>query len=271
MFITLAAFRELLVLDPTHKLDADYAPRVMTPFFEAGQSVNDQGALEFRGGKVETTAKTVASVSVEVGRDPMKMGRSVVFHVREGAGWKATPVVLSAGKATLAVEGAEVSWWAELMGDADAQLALVGSEAAPQTAAPPPPVVLAPAPVLVPPPPPPLVSAASPGAPVRTASYFVLGGAVVAAGAGAIFGVKSSTAFGQINTVQRDGNGVITGLTETQAAALGASAARDGTIANACFIGAGALAVGGALMWWLGAPVAVAAGPGGVVVSGRLP
>jgi hypothetical protein len=200
----------------------------------------------------------------------MKMARSVVFHLRDGASWKATSVVLSAGKATLAVDSVEVSWWAELLGEADVQLALVGSETAPQVAVPPAPLVLAPTPPL-PPPAPPLVTASSSGAPVRTASYFVLGGAVVAAGAGAIFGVKSSAAFSQIDKVQRDGNGVITGLTETQAQALGTGAARDGTVANACFIGAGALAVGGALMWWLGAPVAVAAGPGGVVVSGRLP
>jgi hypothetical protein len=266
-----AAFRELLTLDPGHKLGGDYAPRVMTPFFEAGQAVTEQGALEFRALPAETSPKTVTGLAVEVGKDPLKMARSVVFHVREGGSWRAEPAPLAAGKATLALSSGEVSWWAELLGDNDSQLVLAGSETAPQIASPPAPVVLAPPEPKLVPPPPPMVTAPAPGAPVRTASYVVLGGAVLAAGAGTIFGIKSSGELSSITKAQRDGSGVITGLTERQAASAGADAARDGTIANVCFIGAGALAVGGALMFFLGAPVAVAPGPGGVVVSGRLP
>ena len=265
-----AAFRELLVLDPGHKLGGDYAPRVMTPFFEAGQAVTEQGALEFRALSAETSGRSVTSLSVEVGKDPLKLARSVVFHVRDAAAWKASPVPLSAGKAQLAVSGSEVSWWAELLGDNDAQLVLVGSESNPQLASPPP-VLAPPEPKLVPPPPPMVTAAPTASAPVRTASYVVLGGAALAAGAGAVFGVKSSGEFSTISKAQRDASGVITGLTERQAATAGLDAARDGTIANACFIGAGALAVGAVLMWLLGAPVAVVPSPGGVVVSGRFP
>jgi hypothetical protein len=268
------AFRELLSLDPGHTLDADYAPRVMTPFMEAGQAVNEQGSLQFREGKAETTATRVTSLSVELSRDPLKMARAVVFHVREGPAWKAIPVTLRDGKATLTVDAAEVSWWAELMGENEAQLALVGSQATPQMTAPPPPAAV----VLAPPPPPPAVlmpasevAATTSGGSVRTASYFVVGGAAVAAGVGAAFGVLSSAGFSKLQQAQRDEAGVISGLTERQANTIAADAARDGTIANACFIGAGALAVGGALMFFLGAPVSVAPTPGGVVVSGRLP
>src|SRR4051812_3047044 len=39
-----AAFRELIVLDPDHVLEAEYAPRVMTPFFEARQATLEAGA-----------------------------------------------------------------------------------------------------------------------------------------------------------------------------------------------------------------------------------
>lgn len=263
-----AAFRELLVLDPARKLDGDFAPRVTTPFMEAGQAVSELGALEFRPGRVDANAGKVTALTVELGRDPLKMARSVVFHVRSGATWKATPSPLSEGKATLAVSDAEVSWWAELLGDNDAQLVLIGSEETPQVASPPAPVALVPGTTLAPPPPP-MVTAAAPGSPVRTASYVVLGGAVVAAGVGAVFGIKSSGGYASIQNAERDANGVITGLTESRAAAVGAEAARDGTIANACFIGAGALAVGAVVMWIAGAPVAVAPTPGGVVVSGR--
>jgi hypothetical protein len=264
-----AAFRELLVLDPGHKLDGDFAPRVTTPFMEAGQAVTDQGPLEFRAGKPETTSAAVTSLSVEVGRDQLKLARSVVFHVREGAGWKATPMPLTAGKASLSVNGAEVSWWAELIGDADAQLVLLGSEATPQIASPPAPLVLAPPPLN--PPPPMVTTTTTTGGGVRTASYVVLGGAMIAGGVGLVFGLKSSGEFASIDKAQRNEAGVITGLTEQQAAAAASGGARDGTIANACFIGAGALAVGGVVMWLVGAPVVVTPGPGGVVVSGRLP
>jgi hypothetical protein len=278
------AFKQLLVLDPGHKLDAEYAPRVTTPFMEASQFVAEQGALEFRPGKVETSASAVTRISVEVGKDPLKQARSVVFHVAEPGGWKATGVVLTDGVATLAVDGAEVRWWAELWGDNDAQLAVVGSEGSPQIA------VARPAPVMIPKEPQVTAVPALPGndvpalpgnevklgagAPVRVASYVVLGGAVVSAGVGVVFGFKSQGAYAQLANVERDMNGTITNLTEQQAHAVAQTAARDGTIANVCFIGAGALAVTGGLMWLLGGPpkaVAMTPAPGGIVVSGRFP
>ena len=115
------------------------------------------------------------------------------------------------------------------------------------------------------------MTATSQGGGVRTASFVVLGGALAGAGVGAVFAIKSSGEFASIEKATRNEAGVITGLTEQQAVAAGANAARDGTIANACFIGAGALAVGGVVMWLVGAPVVVTPAPGGVVVSGRFP
>jgi hypothetical protein len=266
-----AAFKELLVLDPSHKLDSDYAPRVTTPFMEAGQLVAEVGALELKAAPPQTSATRVTGLTVEVPKDGLKLARTVVFHVDDGAGWKTLPATLADGRASVAVDAALVRWWAELVGDNDAQLVLLGSEAAPQAAAPPPPVVLTPTVTPTPDVAPVVTAPASKGSPVRTASYFVLGGAVVSAGVGVIFGLKSSGEYSQLANVQRDTNGTITGLTEVQANATASAAARDGTVANACFIGAGALAVTGALMWWLGAPVAVAPTPGGVAVAGTFP
>ncbi len=41
-----AVFTELLTLDPEHKLENDYAPRVMTPYYEAKRVVGERGVLE---------------------------------------------------------------------------------------------------------------------------------------------------------------------------------------------------------------------------------
>lgn len=286
------SFRELLVLDPTHKLDDDYAPRVMTPFFEAGQLVTAEGALEFIESQVEMRSDS-ATLGVEVGKDPLNMARAVVFHVKKASGWEVVRKNLKSKRASLNVNSTEVSWWAELLGDNEAQLALVGSETSPRAvtsiqSTPDVPLAQSLPPVgphdeLSPP----LNADAYPesdlptrlekksprasGTALRTASYFVLGTALVTAGIGVGFGVKSSNSFTELKNVQRDENGTITSLTERQAQSVATAAARDGMVANVCFVGAGALAVGGALMWWFGAPVAVVPSPNGVFVSGRLP
>ena len=249
-----AAFHELMVLDPDHTLDAEYAPRVMTPFFEARQAVIDAGALEFKPGQVQNGADKV-ELSVLVGRDPMKLARAVRFHFRTTADWKVGDATLEGGKATMRVDAPEVTWWAELLGDNEAQLELLGSEAVPRVERPPAAVAL----VL------------PPGSPVRAVSYGVLGAALVAGGVGTYFAFQSSDALSKIDRAARDGNGTITGLTEKAAYNLNASGKQNATIGNALFITGGALAIGGVLMWWFGAPVAVAPAPNGVTVSGSLP
>ena len=266
-----AAFRELLVLDPDHTLEAEYAPRVMTPFFEAHQAAQESGALEFKAGPVETSKDKVETVSVVLARDPLKQARGVRFHLKAGGEeWRTTDVALKDGQAVLVVGAPEVSWWAEALGDNECQLQLVGAEAAPRVERPPPPLVIAP-PVEVAPPPPQVVAPAPSGAPVRAVSYGVLGAALVAGGVGAYFAFQSNSALAQIDYAARNSSGTITGLTEKAANDLNNSGKQNALIGNGLFIGAGALAVGGALIWWFGAPVAVAPAPSGVIVSGRLP
>lgn len=280
-----AAFRELLILNPSHKLAAEYAPRVMTPFFEAGQLVHEKGFLDFRAADAELGPKSVTAISVEVKRDPLKMARSVVFHVAEGSGWMTAQAELRGSRATLSVNRAEVSWWAELLGENDAQLVLVGSAAEPQVASIPPPTLAPP----LPPPAPPLVASTPPAsgaapaavAPhrstwVRTTSYFVLSGAVICAGIGTFWGVRSNGSRAQINNLKPNQDGIIDptqpgNMTKAAANVLATNAGHQGLYANVSFLAATVLGITGGLMWWFGAPVAITPSPGGIVVSGTLP
>lgn len=274
-----AAFTELLVLDPTHKLGEDFAPRVSTPFLEASSSVAETGALELKQLPPGTRDGRVVALNVEVPKDPLKLTRSLVFHFMLGGAWQTKTATLDAGKASVSTDAGEpeVKFWVELFGDNEAQLVVLGSESAPVLATPPAPMVSA-----TPPPPPtpvvePIVTkAASSGGGVRTASYFVLGGAVVAGGVGAFFGIRNSTTLGSITGATRDADGRITGLTEREAQTRGAQAATDGAIANVMFVSAGALAAAGVVMFIVGGPetpakVSLAPAPGGVLVSGSFP
>lgn len=258
-----AAFRELLVLDPAHQLQTEYAPRVMTPFYEVRQQVIERGSLEVK--PIATTTTRVESVGVSLVRDPLSMARGVRFHLLTDGAWKTTDAMLTAGTATLPVSAPEVTWWAELLGENEAVLAMVGSEAAPRVDGRPTPV-----------------AAAEPAAkvekvptrsssPLRGVSYAVVGVGVVAAGVGAYFGVQSSAAFAQVRRAPTDSVGRITGLTERRAYQLDAQGKQQAMIANVLFVSAGVLAAGGVAMWIAGAPVVVTPAPNGVVIAGALP
>ncbi|MFT3712256.1 MAG: hypothetical protein QM817_31815 [Archangium sp.] len=271
------AFSELLTLDPGHKLAEEFAPRVMTPFFEAGQAVNEAGALELKAAAVSASNGRLTALNVEVPKDALKLVRSLVFHISINAPWSTRTVPLEGGKASTPVDATEVQWWAELLGENDAQLVVLGSESNPLVATPPAPMVSATAPPPLPPSAEPVVTkSASSGGAVRTASFFVMGGAVVAAGVGAFFGVRSSTALGSITGATRDDQGRITSLTEREAAARGAQAASDGLIANILFVSAGVVAAAGIVMFIVGGPetparVTLAPALGGFALSGSFP
>jgi hypothetical protein len=262
-----AAFREMLVIDPTRQLATEYAPRVMTPYYEVRQLVLEAGSLEFKAGPPVTTAGAVESVSVALVRDPLAMARAVRFHLQTADGWKQVEAPLKAATATLPVGAPQARWWAELLGENESVLASIASETSPRVDLPPAPAPSsAPAAVTQ-------VEAVQPrpGSPVRGLSYGVMGAALVVGGVGAYFGVQSAGAFGQIKNADKDTSGRITGITERRAHELDAQGKQQATIANALFISAGALAVGGITMWLLGAPVAVSPTPNGVSVAGNLP
>lgn len=238
--------------------------------------MNEAGALELKAAAPSAKDGHVVALNVEVPRDALKLVRTVVFHFSMGAVWQSRSVPLQGTTASVATDAPELQWWAELFGENDAQLVVLGSEGAPLTATPPAPMVSAtpgppPAPVAEP-----MVTKSASGGGVRTASFFVLGGAAVAGGVGAFFGVRSSSGFASISGATRDAEGRITGLTEREAQTRGAQAAADGTIANILFVSAGVVAAAGVVMLVVGGPsddakVSLAPAPGGLLVTGRFP
>jgi hypothetical protein len=263
------AFRELLTLDPEHRLSGDYAPRVVTPFFEAKRQVTEGGALVFKPMPAQVEPGVVHSVRARVDSDPLRWARQVRFHVRSGEAWTSSEVALSAdGEASVATSTPEVRWWAELLGEHGAVLEQIADEKNPQIDA-------APASSL------PTAAVTQPTPPARTAStststpasrwlaYSLAGGAVVSTGVGAFFGWKSQNDLSQINSAPRSG-GVVQ-MTEVRANQLNDDSRRSAQLADGLFIAAGALAVGGGLVFFLGHDTVVAPGPGSLTVVGSLP
>jgi hypothetical protein len=268
-----AAFRELLILDPTRTLSGEYAPKVMTPFLEAQKQVKESGGLELDA-EVATAPGRVDSITVKVKRDPLGVGEQVRFHVQSASGaWRALAVPLTDYQAVLPTGGSEVYWWAELLGANEVQLALLGSPTEPRAEK-----VKLPEPAQVAeaaPAPTKIIKIQETQSPLRPISYVLVGGALVAAGGGAYFGVRSSEAFTALDKVERDDQGRVTNLTERQAYELDKQGKEHATIANVLFISAGALAATGIVLWIVGMPkeveVAIGPAPGGVVFAGTLP
>jgi hypothetical protein len=261
------AFQTLAVLAPDHQLMGDYAPRVVTPFFEAKGWVADQGtALRFEAAPASKTETLVEGVAVQVASDVLKLGRSVRFHLHpEGASWTEQESPLADGKATAAVQGERIHWWAELLDERQAVLALVGSDASPVTELSPRLEALARA----------LAQPKNPSdeagarSPLRTAAYVSLGVAVGTAATGGYFGLRSRSARQEIEGAAVDDRGVTTGLTQREALELDERARSSARLANILFGVVGATAIAGGTLWVLGAPVAVSATPTGVTVGGE--
>lgn len=286
--VALSAFTTLLTLDPERRLDKAYAPRVMTPFLEAGQVVKDQGALQaIPVQPVVEAHETKLGVAVPV--DALELVEKVRFHVRQATGWERREAGLVEGSATVVVGNGVRAWWAEVLGRDEAQLLLVGSSAAPLEVEPlanapsPDPAALPqqpPQPQVALPGPqamtaPPVAEPTDSGSTARTASYFVLGGALVAGAVGGTLGALSAAEFSNLRSPTRNGSGVITELTQVEATQRAQVAARQGLMANVLLVGAGAAAVTGVIMFIVGGarpkPIAIAVTPVGLQVVGAFP
>ncbi|WP_224245761.1 hypothetical protein [Hyalangium gracile] len=268
------AFQTLLVLSPEHRLEGDYAPRVVTPFFEAKAWVGDHGALRLEPEPEQEGPTPIERVTVRVAADPLKLGRAVRFHLRaEGADWSLQEVPLAKGEASAAVKGARVQWWAELLDERQAVLALVGSATAPLLrAAPRPQAALNPP--LTPTQDTPSVekrSSATSTSAWRKLAYVSLGVAAGTGAAGGYFGLRSRSARSQLEGAAVNEQGLTTGLTQREAFELDERARSNARLANVLFGIAGATAIAGGTLWLLGTPVTVSATPAGVTVGGELP
>jgi hypothetical protein len=285
------AFRELLVLNPTYELPADQPPRVRTPFYEAKDWAKKRGALASTAG-AEQQPGLVASVWVKVDKDELKLARGVRFHLRRGGADRAVDVPLKSGRAETPVGAAEVAWWYEVTGERGRVLLEGASAQAPRqeratgtaVAATPdlkqPPADVPPpkeTPVLAPTLPAekrPEVAESAPSTHgwMWPTGWGLVGAGALAAGIGIIFGAQANASRATVLNAETNADGVITGLTQTEAAALEQKAQSQATVANALFITGGALAATGVVFVVVesvgGTRVAVAPAPGGLVARG---
>ncbi len=262
-----AAFQTLVVLAPEHQLMGDYAPRVVTPFFEAKGWVAEEAAeLKFEA-SASKTENFIEGLAVQVQKDVLKLTRAVRFHLRpDTAAWREETVPFEEGKAALTVKGERVQWWAELLDERQAVLALVGSDTAPLNELSPRLEALTRAPKL-----PTDTVEGRFGPPMRMASYALMGVAVTTGATGGYFGLRSRSARSQVEGATVDDRGLTTGLTQREALELDQRARSSARLANIFFGIAGASAIAGGTLWVLGKPVTVSATPGGVTVGGEIP
>jgi hypothetical protein len=279
------AFALLLTLDPDHKLTGDNPPRVMTPFYEARGRASEQGKLDAKPLPAAVEAGRVAQVAIEVTSDPLKMVKKVRFHLKtEDKPWAEQSADLAGKTASVSTDGAQVSWWAELIGERDAVLLGVGTHGAPQHegSAPvaKPDIKLAPKgePLASPPAPPsqeltqqqpPLEAGTSSG---RAASIALIAAGAVSLGVGVALGVVSFVDRNKVNNAMKDANGVVTGITQADAFALDATVHTTATVANVLFGVGGALAAAGVIIFIISpsssSSVALAPSAQGFVLSG---
>jgi hypothetical protein len=265
-----STFQTLLVLAPDYRLGGDYAPRVVTPFFEAKGWVSDKRAA--LGLEALPTSAEDGLLTVQVKTDVLNLGRLVRFHLREeGDEWRPREQPLVEGKASVERKGGRVEWWAELLDERRAVLTSVGSDTSPLVALAPGALVSAPAPAPVPSPEKLPRVAGAPGSPLRTVAYVCLGLAAGAGAAGGYLGWQSNQARARVVGAPVDEAGYTQGLTQREAFALDARARAQGGWANILFGVAGTAAIAGGTLWVLGAPVSVSATPSGVVVGGVFP
>lgn len=300
------AFSALLTLNPAFTLTGNHPPRVTTAFFEARAWASNNGALEAKQLDGVLEPGTVKAVRVEVAKDPAKLVKKVRFFI--GGVAVVSPVSANIASAAPRPATAEVTWWAQLLGDKDAVLMDLGSATSLKTeTAPPKPVAAAPTPPVpdarqtdlqkppepttptpvavtvepLPPPPPvppPMVAAAPvrPATPAgRYAAIGLLAAGVATAGVAVAFGVLANGTQAQIDGAAANGAGQVTGLTQKRAFELDAQQRQQATISNAFSITAAALGVaGGALLVVsLASDDSVALVPSGlgVAVAGTLP
>lgn len=275
------AFRSVLVLDPRRELAGKYAGAVGKPIAAAIEWAKSNGALELVPLEPGTANGRVKQVSFAVKNDPLKLVKVVKFYVKtDGGAWKPTDGTLVNGAASMDVDAESVEWWAETQDDKKSQVAFLGSALRPVKSVAPAPVVVAkqdppkeePKPVLTPEPKPepaPVVTEpVATSSPLRPVGYALLGAGVIALGVGAYFGVTASSERAAIRMALMSGSSTQAALFERDQAAI-----RNATIANALFIGGGALAAGGAVLWFIGGSESssmalVPMGPTGLAVTG---
>jgi hypothetical protein len=285
------AFKRLLALDPKRDISKKYQGLAANAAQAAQAWLGANAPLEVMADPPGSEGGTLKRLSVTVKSDPFALAKQVKFFIKAPSENVASIVAaLVDGKATTPAVGPSLTWWAEVLGEKNAQLVLIGSATKPlsATAEAPPAVVIAPPaekplaqakPVEVPANKPvaePSVPATSvmgnttmevqhpKGAnPVRIAGYVLMGTAVAALAVGIGIGANSSSMRTSLQADILSGANVLSWPQRDQAQMVA------GTTANVLFVVAGVLGISGTLLWFLGKDIAVAPAENGVALSGR--
>lgn len=260
------AFRELLLLEPGYKLPADQPPRVRTPFFEAKDWALENGPFNATP-SAEVANGEVRAVVVTMSKDLLRLARAVRFHLRVDGAERSEDVALVGGRAEAKAGGPRVAWWYEVLGTHQRVLLEGGSATAAREDSADGALASSGAPG---------VSGAGPssGGWLRPTGWGLLGAGVVAGGVGVAFGLLANGARSTVLNAETNANGLVTSLTQREAAALEQQARTNATLANVLFGVGGALAAAGVLFIVFGGAdagpsVALAPAPGGVALWGH--
>ena len=254
------AFARLLTLEPGRQVPAELPPKVRTIFFSA-RAIAQRAPLELAAEPAARVDGLVHLLSVHLKLSPLLPARAVRWSIAaDGRAPELLEVPLTGDEAVSApvAQAHAVVWSATLLGTNDAELAeLSGEEKALVPLAEPQKL---------------RVTQAEPKADWgRPLGVVMAVGGAVSLGVGIGFGVQSTAARKQIETAAVDGSGVVTGVTEVEAARLDRLAVSDAMAGNILMIGGAALIAAGAVVFFFGPSdhgVALAPAPGGAVVSG---
>lgn len=279
-----AAFQKLLVLEPNFKLAGKVPPRTAALFKDAKKTIaqagggglkSEQLTPELKGGKVN-------AIYVSVENDPAGIAKTVRMHLKLDGGPWTVKEVPSLPTTSVEAGGKAVQWWLEVLGENGAALFVLGSEtdwlfdgvpgttppaktgavaAAPKKEEPKKDAPKKDAPVaetkanLVPAPKeaPAELTKSEPLKAPGPLSLVIAGTGVASAGAGAIFGVLSSSARTRVLNPNIDpATGYVTGINRAEALDLEKQSQTNAVVANTLLgVGAG-LVIGGLVAWLAG-------------------
>lgn len=272
------AFRELLTLSPDFKLEGNHPPRVRTPFYEAKEWVDTNIPLQLEPRAMFDVSVTALTVLVK--KDTLRLAKGARFLIDEGPEPRSRDTAFTGGVAKVELDAPKVAWRVQVLGAKDAVLLELGpfthqGSAAPTVAK----TTTTPGvePATSTATPPAATASASEGSWMRPASYGVLGAGAVALVVGAVFGVMANEARAKVTGAMTNEAGLITSVSQRDAAGFEARMKQQGTIANVLFGVGGGLLAAGAILFFVGAPasngtqVSLHLSPSGFAVMGLFP
>lgn len=238
------AFQYLLTLVPDYQLSKNLPPRTRTPFFEAKTWLEETKPI---GATVTVDADEaqVKSLNIAVTDNALIRARAVrvslVLPNREDT----QELPLTNGAASLPVGAKAARYTVEVLGEKGVLLVATGDA---ETVKPAPVVATTDAPPVG-------VAAPAPDSSrgwMRPTGIAVGATGVAALAVGGVLGFLSSDARSKIANAEKNADGVVTGLTEREAAALDAQARTFALVANVLFVAGGVLAATGVGLFLFG-------------------